>query len=135
MNNINTYKVTRKFSDIDFDFIPHPATGDIIPLNDADAVKRSVRNLMFTALYERVFQPNMGANLRQLLFEPVTPLTAISIETLVKDIIRLYEPRATILELKITLDPDELGYNLQLIFSIDNISEVSFIDMFLERIR
>lgn len=135
MNNNYSYKVNKKFSDIDLDFIPHPITGDVVPLNDVDAVKRSIRNLMFTATYERFFQPNIGANLRQLLFELVTPLTAISIETLIKDIIRLYEPRASIVNVRVELDPDELGYNTYLTFTVDNISELVFMDMFLERIR
>jgi phage baseplate assembly protein W len=125
----------KKFSDIDLDFIPHPATGDIIPLTDSDSIKRSIKNLMFTGLYERLFAPNLGANLKQLLFEPVTPLTEISIRTLVLDVLRLYEPRVTVVDLQVSVTPDELGYDLYLLFSIDNISEITTVNIFLERLR
>ena len=132
---IQSSKTTRKFSDIDLDFIPHPISGDIIPLEDSDSVKRSIRNLMFTGLYERPFNPNLGANLKQLLFENITPITQISIRSLITDIVRIYEPRATILELQVSVSEDELGYNVYMMFAIDNTSEVSTVDLFLERLR
>lgn len=130
-----TSKISRKFSDIDLDFIPHPVSGDIIPLEDSDSVKRSIRNLMFTGLYERPFNPNLGANLKQLLFENITPMTQISIKTLITDIIRIYEPRVTILDLQVSVSEDELGYNVYMLFAIDNTSEITTVDLFLERLR
>lgn len=125
----------KQFSDIDLDFIPHPATGDIIPLTDADSVKRSIRNLLFTGLYERPFNPNLGANLKQLLFEPVSPISEVSIRTLIVDVIRLYEPRVTVVDLQVSVTPDELGYDVYLLFSIDNVSEITAVNIFLERLR
>lgn len=132
---IRTEKVVKKFSDLDFDFIPHPVSGDILPLKDSVAVKRSIRNLMLTGTYERPFRPNLGGNLKQLLFEPVTPLTQISIQVLISDIIRLYEPRVEILDLAVSVDPDELGYNVHLVFAVNDTSEVASVDVFLERLR
>ncbi len=128
-------KVTNIFTDIDLDFIPHPQSGDIRTLKDSDAVKRAIRNLMFTGKYERPFAPNIGANLKQLLFEPITQLTAISIKTYIQDSIKFYEPRATILNLQVNLDEDLLGYNVILTFAIDNTSQVSTVNVFLERLR
>jgi phage baseplate assembly protein W len=128
-------KVATTFSDIDLDFVPHPVSGDITLLKDSASVKRSVRNILFTGLYERPFNPDFGGNLKQLLFEPATPMTAVSIKTLIHDALRAYEPRVSIVDLQVSLDQDLLGYNVYLLFAIDNISQVDTVKIFLERIR
>lgn len=128
-------KVAREFSDLDLDLTPHPVSGDLIPLRDADAVKRSVRNLIFTNVYERPFQPKLGSGLRQLLFEQINPLTRKSIEEAVKQVIRQHEKRATLIDVVAQVNADENGYNCTITFSIDNLSEVVEVDIFLERIR
>lgn len=127
--------IVKKLSDLDFDFVPHPMSGDIIPLRNADSVKRAIRNLMFTGTYERLFQPNLGANLKQLLFEPITPATELSIQLLIRDVIRLFEPRAKIIKLSVQVSADEGGYDVLLVFAIDQISEFVSVDFFLERLR
>lgn len=127
--------VVRRIADLDFDFIPHPSSGDIITVKDVDAVKRSIRNLLFTGKYERLFQPNLGANLKQLLFEPITPATELSISLLIRDVIAAYEPRAKIIKLQVSTTPDESGYDVFLMFSVDQISEIVSVDLFLERLR
>lgn len=125
----------KKIADLDFDFVPHPISGDIVLLKDADAIKRSIRNLMLTGQYERLFQPNMGANLKQLLFEPITPLTQHSIELAIKDTIIAYEPRVKIISLTVNVSADENGYSVVLLFAIDQLSDVTTVDFFLERLR
>lgn len=135
VGEIKTEKTTRKFSDLDLDFVPHPLSGDIIPLKDSDSVKRAIRNLMFTGTYERLFQPNLGANLKKLLFEPISPMTQLSIQLLITDILRLHEPRVSIIDLQVNVDADETGYNVYMMFFIDNTSEAITVDMFLERLR
>jgi phage baseplate assembly protein W len=128
-------ETTKKITDLDFDFVAHPVSGDIIPLKNGDAIKRAIRNLMFTGYYERVFQPSLGANLKQLLFEPITPMTEMSIRILITDVIQAFEPRAKIINLDVRVSPDENGYNVYLLFAIDQISEVVTVDFFLERLR
>lgn len=130
-----TSKVTRKYSDLDFDFIAHPLSGDVPALTDSDAVKRSIRNLMLTGTYERPFQPTIGANLKQLLFEPINPMTQMSIQLLITDVIRLHEPRVAVLDLKVQVSEDESGYNVVLVFAINETSEITTVDFFLERLR
>lgn len=127
--------VIKKIADLDFDFIPHPVSGDIVTLKNGDAVKRSIRNLMLTGTHERLFQPNLGANLKQLLFEPMTPATEMSIQFLIRDVIRAFEPRAKIIKLNVASAEDESGYDVTLVFSIDQISEFVSVNMFLERLR
>lgn len=128
-------KVTRKFSDLDLDFVPHPSSGDIIPLTDAAAIKRSVRNILLTAYNERMFNPEFGSGIRQLLFEPMNPATKQTLTLMITNTIKHYEPRVTILELNVTPNDDENAYKVDITFSIDNISEVINFEMFLERLR
>lgn len=133
--HINMVDSIKKISDLDFNFIPHPVSGDIVPLKDLDAVKRSIRNLMLTGQYERLFQPNMGANLKQLLFEPINPMSQTSIQLAIANTIATFEPRVSIISLKVSVSPDENGYNVTLIFTVDQISEFATVDFFLERLR
>lgn len=127
--------VTKKYSDIDLSFLPHPITGDITVLRDADAVKRSLRNLMYMGYFDRPFEPDLGANLKQLLFEPINPLTEKAIDMQIRGAINRYEPRITVLDLKIEGRSDEHGYNVTLQFVIDTLSTVETISTFLEKIR
>jgi phage baseplate assembly protein W len=128
-------KITKKFSDLDLDFTPHPISGDIIPLTDSSAIKRSIRNILFTGMNERLFNPEFGANLRQLLFDPINPGTKQTLILSITNSIKVFEPRATLIDLKVKVSPDENAYEVTIIISIDNISEVVAYDLFLERLR
>lgn len=127
--------VTRQYSDIDLDFIPHPVSGDINTLKGVDSVKRAVRNLILTGVYERPFRPNLGSGVRQYLFEPINPLTKASLESAIKDVLRIFEPRITIIEVLANVNPDENGYDTTITFAVDSQSQIVSVDIFLERIR
>ena len=71
---------SRRFRDIDLDFGRNIVTNDVNVVEDIIAVKRSVKNLVQTNFYERPFQPELGCGVRELLFEPFTPLTKIHLE-------------------------------------------------------
>ena len=64
---------SRVFSDLDLDFQMNTVTKDVPFLKDVEAVKRSVKNLIQTNYYERPFQPELGSNLRAMLFDNMTP--------------------------------------------------------------
>lgn len=127
--------IIEEFSDLDLDFIPHPVSGDIIPIKDVDAVKRSVRNLIFTSVYERLFQPKLGSGVKQHLFENINPSTQISLEGAIKDVLKKHERRCTIISVVAKVNADENGYDVTLTFAVDKISEILTVDMFLERVR
>lgn len=128
-------KVTVEFSDLNLDFHPHPVSGDLIPLTNAEAIKRSVRNVMMTGLNERLFNPHFGGNLRQLLFEPINPATELQIKLAISNTIKYFEPRVSVRTLEVTVSPDEYCYNVQFVFSIDGLSQQVQYDMVLERLR
>ena len=64
-------RVNRIYSDLDLDFTRNPVTSDVVKLTDVEAVKRSVKNLIQTNHYERPFHPEIGSDVRALLFENI----------------------------------------------------------------
>lgn len=128
------------YSDLDLDFIPHPATGDVVKKFGEDAIKRSVRNLVLTNFYERPFRPYIGSNAQKLLFDNINPLTATFLKNSIIETIVNFEPRVRLLEddnrgVIVTVDPDNNGYNVQISYIIINRLEPAVINLFLERIR
>ncbi len=128
-------KVVRTYSDITLNFTKNPVTGDIIKIKDATAVKKSIENLIKTGFYERPFQPDLGSGVPQLLFENFTPVTEYNIQQSIYNVINKYEPRATIENIVVSGDPDNNGFSVSILFSINNVQEIIELNLFLERIR
>ncbi|MAE55508.1 MAG: hypothetical protein CMK23_05895 [Porticoccaceae bacterium] len=85
------------FSDVNVSFKPHPATGKLPVLKNADAVKRSVRNLILTNFGERPYEPLYGGNIRAMLFENTDdPLLQDQLRRQIETAINNYEPRAKV---------------------------------------
>ena len=57
-----------------------------------DAVKNNIRNLLQTHEGERFFQPNLGLNLRRLLFEHITSENLIGIQNAILDKMEFWLP-------------------------------------------
>ena len=74
---------TKTYKDLDLDFGRNPITNDVNKIEDVDAVKRSVKNLVQTNFYERPFHPELGCGVRELLFENYTPLTGIFLKPII----------------------------------------------------
>lgn len=123
------------YSDIDLRFNPNPVTGDISFSYDDQAVIRSVRNLLSTKPFERVWQPTLGSGIDSLLFEPITPLTGNLIRDEVIRTINNFEPRAKIASISVTAYPDQNGYEVSLIFYVGNNTTPTAINIILQRAR
>ena len=123
------------YSDLDLTFLRQPGTGDVSMKYDEQAVIRSVRNLISTNRYERLFQPELGSTLNQLLFEPVSPLTANLIEDEIVRMIKNYEPRATISQVIVSARPDDNSFSVSLYVLIGNLTTPTAINLILTRTR
>jgi phage baseplate assembly protein W len=126
---------THIYSDLDLRFLPQPSTGDVSMKYDEQAVIRSVRNLLQTNLYERLFQPTLGSSIGQLLFEPLSALTASQIEDEVSRMIANYEPRAKVNQVSVTAQPDSNAFSLYLSVYIGNQTTPTAINILLTRNR
>ena len=126
---------TRRWSDLDLDYIKHPNTKDIVKKTDVEAVKRAVRNLILTNRYERPFHPEIDGGVTRLLFELATPSTKIEIENAIRTVIKNFEPRAEVLDVFVGGDIDKNGFDVTITFRVINHPEPVTIELFLERLR
>ena len=123
------------YSDLDLDFQINPITGDINKKKGNDAVKRSIRNLIFTNFYERPFNSSIGSDVPRLLFDNVDIVTASLLEDAIGRLINIYEPRVQVTRLNVYADIDNHGFNVQLEYVILNTETPATFNLFLEKIR
>jgi phage baseplate assembly protein W len=86
-------KQSRKFKDIDLDFGRNIVTNDVNTVEDVIAIKRSVKNLVQTNFYERLFHPELGCGVRGLLFENYNPVTNVFLKRKIEECLLNHEPR------------------------------------------
>ena len=128
-------RATRIYKDLDLDFGRNIVTNDVNKLTDVEAVKRSVRNLINTNHFERPFHPEIGGNVRALLFENMTPLTALNLQRKIEEVLSNFEPRAKITQIIADPDMDRNGYRLEIRFYVIGIQNPITVETFLERLR
>ncbi len=127
---------SRIFADLDLFFATNNRTKDINILSDVSAVKRSVRNLVLLNQYEKPFRPEIYSGIRDMLFEPMTPITATILAKKVEDVIENFEPRARLMGVRATPDLDRNAYNIAIEFYVVNTpTELVDLTIMLERLR
>ena len=126
---------SRIYKDLNLDFQQNAATKDIQKLTDVEAVKRSVRNLINTNHYEKPFHPEIGSNLRAMLFELMTPQMNHVISKQIENLINNYEPRCRLVQVHTQPEFDRNGYSVQLSFRVQNHPDEVIVESFLERLR
>jgi len=131
----DTLKISRLYKDLDLAFTANPLTGDVSKKLDVNAVKQSIKILMLTNFYERPFAPQKGANLRGLLFEPMSSNFASIIQRTVSDLITSYEPRARIESIVVSPNFDTNSYEVTLTFFIVGIARPQTLTANLKRLR
>lgn len=123
------------YSDFLTDFNTHPVSGDIVRFTNENAVIRAIKNLLETDKGERHYEPNIGSNIRKMLFEPMGTSTASEIATLVKETIENYEPRAKIIDIKSVADYDNNRYFLEIVIMVINTKAPVSFSVSLSRVR
>ena len=124
------------YKDLNLNFTNHPIKKDIIPLTDAAAVKRSVRNLVQYGHFEKPFHPEIGSGVRDMLFENMTPFTANTLARKIEDVITNFEPRALLAGVEVIPRFDNNQYEVIVEFYINNApSELVDLSFTLERLR
>ena len=126
---------SRIFKDLNLDFQQNTATKDIQKITDIEAVKRSVRNLISTNHYEKPFHPEIGSNLRAMLFELMTPQMNHVITKQIESLIKNYEPRCNLTQVHTQPMFDRNGYSVQISFYVQNYPDPVVVESFLERLR
>ena len=126
---------TKSFSDLDIDYTANPVTGDVVKVKDANSVKRGIKNILLTENTERLFQPQIGSGLKNLLFEQMTDITTQLLEDEVRSAIDAWEERATVLSLVVTAEEELNRYRVAVTFRTNNILEEQNLEVYLQRER
>jgi len=126
----------RKYRDLDLFFGRKPVSKDINIVTDVTNIKRAVRNLVLTNVYEKPFHPEISSGIRGMLFENMTPLTSIVLTKKVEDVIENFEPRVRLMGVSARPNLDRNEYEMTIEFFIKNFpTELITVDVFLERLR
>ena len=115
-----TLNATREYKDLDLNFMVHPIRKDINKVTNQMAVINSIKNIILTSHYEKPFQPEIGSNVRRLLFENMDTITATTLEKEIAQTIKNYEPRANISRLNVGPDYENNGFNVYMEFYVIN---------------
>ena len=127
---------TNVYSDLDLFFGTKAASKDINKVDDVQAVKRAVRNLVLLDHYEKPFHPEIGSGVRDMLFEPMTPITANILARKIEDVIENFEPRAKLIGVRARPNLDRNEYEVTIEFYVVNTpTELVDLTVMLERLR
>lgn len=131
-SNVSHRKI---YSDLPLSLSIHPITQDLTALNDIDAVKQSVKNLVVTNFTERLFAPQLGSNITGLLFEPADLYTALTIKDEVKRVLSEHEPRVNNVFVQVEDESDRNAYLISISFNVIFSDQRVDTNFYLERTR
>lgn len=123
------------YQDFSLDFSVHPVRKDLVLKSNADSVVAAIKNLLQINHYEVPFHPEIGCNIRKLLFENVSDFTARDLNRFITETIENFEPRCTIQSLVVTPDEDNNLYNIKMRVFINSSANPLNVDFILRRVR
>ena len=113
---------SRAFRDINLSFKRHPVTNDLVSIRDEDAIKRSVKNIIFTILGEKPFEPSFGSVINDALFDLDTNLNEIRIQDEITSSLNRFEPRINNIIVTVSVVPDTNEMNCTVQYDIVGLS-------------
>ncbi len=109
---------SRAFKDINLSFKRHPVTNDVVAIRNEDAIKRSVKNIIFTILGEKPFEPLFGSVINDALFDLSTNLSQVAVADEITSSLLNHEPRIADIDVTVTVAPDTNEMNCTVQYSI-----------------
>ena len=111
-------RVSQGFRDISMSFKSNPLNDDLIALKNANAIARSIRNIVFTVPGEKFFQEDFGSDVSQSLFENFDDLTATTIRDQIESSVERFEPRVNLQEVLVNPDFDQNLFDVIIYYDI-----------------
>jgi len=111
-------RVSRGFKDISMTFQSNPLNNDLIALKNANAIARSVRNIVMTIPGERFFQPSFGSGVNRVLFNNMDDISASILEDEIRNSIRNYEPRVRLRSILVSPNFDNNTFDTVITYDI-----------------
>ena len=111
-------RVSKSFKDLSMSFKFNPLSGDLITLKNENAIARAVRNIVSTTPGEKLFSPDFGSSVSEILFENVDDITAVSIKDEISSSLANYEPRVELIDVKVDPNFDENQFDVLITYRI-----------------
>ena len=116
---------SRAFKDINLSFKRHPVTNDLVVIKNEDAIKKSVKNIIFTILGEKPYMPLFGSSVNNSLFELSNPLDHVRISDEIQSTLLNYEPRINNIQVTVSNYPDSNELNATIQYDITGMASPS----------
>ena len=116
---------SKAFKDINLSFKRHPVTNDLVVIKNEDAIKQSVKNIIFTILGEKPFLPLFGSKLNSALFELDTNFNETKISDEISSVLLNNEPRISNVLVSVSNPSDTHELNVTIQYDITGISAPS----------
>ena len=127
---------SRAFKDINLSFKRHPVTNDLVVIKNEDAIKKSVKNIIFTILGEKPYMPLFGSSVNNSLFELSNPLDHVRISDEIQSTLLNYEPRISNIQVNVSNYPDSNELNATIQYDITGMASPSqTVDVILQPAR
>ena len=111
-------RVSKSFKDVSMSFKFNPLSGDLISLKNENAIARAVRNIVLTTPGEKLFDPDFGSSVNEILFENVDEITAVSIQDEIRNCLNNYEPRVDLVDVDVDPNFDENQFDVKITYRI-----------------
>ena len=111
-------RVSKSFKDVSMSFKFNPLSGDLIALKNENAIARAVRNIVLTSPGEKLFNPEFGSSISEILFENVDDITAISIQDEISSSLKNYEPRVELIDVDVDPNFDQNQFDVRITYRI-----------------
>ena len=123
------------YADFHKDLTLSPVNFDLSRKIDEDSIKESIRNIVMTNRGERLFQPNIGCDIRGMLFENFTPDMVVTAKEMISNVIQSFEPRAELIGVDIITAVDSNSLEVIIVYSIINRQEPLTLVITLDKVR
>ena len=111
-------RVSKPFKDISATFQTNPLNSDLIALKNENAISRSIRNLILTQPGDKPFQPDLGSEVYESLFETLDQITASSVQQQIENTIIKYEPRVDLRDVTVTANIPNNAFDVLINYEI-----------------
>jgi hypothetical protein len=123
------------YSDFYTNFNVHPQNKRLAKYTNEESVKRSIRNLILTEKYDRMFQPEIGCRIKSLLFENMSDIISMEIKKSIQETVDTYEPRARIIDIIVQANESRHAYDIYISFEVINSVNPILLNLTLYRAR
>jgi len=132
---INNSKRSELNSDFLTSFAISPVGNQLGRVVNERSVVQSLKNIISTDLGERLFQPNIGSDVRKMLFENVAKDNLTMVSSYIQTAILRNEPRVSLTNVDVTSYPEENGIAITINYTLINNPEPLSFTYILKRVR